>query len=135
MIEALQGHCSRLCMGHHQFQCRMRCRGAFPLQQASLTLLPRHGGGYSACLARGADPGTLSLPSDPARGHDITAELLAAARRGRGVPVSLDGEGTHPRGAKVFRCKFGESACILACECSWQRFALQFTYTAAVLPT
>lgn len=74
----------------------MRCRGAFPLQHASLTLLPRHGGGYSACLAQGADPDTLTLPNDPTPGRDITAELLAMARRVRGVPVSLDGEGTPP---------------------------------------
>ena len=114
----------------------MRCRGAFPLQHASLTLLPQHGGGYGACVTRAANPKTLTLPSDPAPGRDITAELLAAARRGRGVPVSLDGEGTHPRGAKGFRCKLGESACMLACEWSWQRFTLQFAYTAAaVLPT
>ena len=106
---------------------RMRCRGAFPLQHASLTLLPRHGGGYSACLARGSDPGTLTLPSDPAPGRDIIAELLAAARRGRGAPVSLDGEGTHPRGARAFvGARLGSlPASVLACECSCQRFALQ----------
>ena len=79
----------------------MRCRGAFPLQRASLTLLPRHGGGYSACLMRGADAGTLTLPSNPAPGRDITAEVLAAARSGRSVLVSLGGEGTQPAGARV----------------------------------
>lgn len=91
----------------------MRRRGAFLLQHASLTLLPRHSGGYSMCLTQGADPGTLTLPSDPAPGRDITAELLAAARHRRGVPVSLDGEGTHPGGTRVWGIGLQAYPCLM----------------------
>jgi len=66
------------------------CRGAFPLQHASLVLTPRHGGGYAACLARGA----LALPSDPAFGRDVTSAVAAAAAAGRGgLAVPFEGEG------------------------------------------
>ncbi len=64
-------------------------RGAFPLQHASLMLTPRHGGGYAACLARGAP----ALPSDPAFSRDVTAAVAAAAAGGGGLTVPFDGEG------------------------------------------
>ena len=112
---------------------RMLCRGAFPLQRASLTLLPQHGSGFSTCLARAADPGTLTLLSDPAPGRDITAELLAAACSGRGVLVALDGEGAQHLEAQGF----SGSACphAPASACPWQCSRQRPAQLSAVWPS